>query len=78
MLKPFFRYGAAALVVRFELNRLPMQNVGHHGGRRVDYPLKKTPQAVLPCMPLFKKAAARRSLELNLLLVLILAYRVFC
>jgi tetratricopeptide (TPR) repeat protein len=25
----------------------------HHGGRRVDHPLEKTPQAVLPCMSLF-------------------------
>ena len=28
------------------------RNVRHHGGRRVDHPLGKTPQAVLPCMSL--------------------------
>src|SRR6056297_3786440 len=31
-------------------------NVGHHGGRTIDFPLKKTSQAVLPCMSWFASA----------------------
>ena len=34
-------------------------NGRHHGGRRVDHPFQKTPQAVLPCMSLFPDAWRR-------------------
>jgi hypothetical protein len=27
-------------------------NIRHHGGRKIDYSLQETPQAVLPCMSL--------------------------
>ena len=37
------------------------QNVGHHGGRTVDSPLAKVPQAVLPWMSLFWLFGKRRA-----------------